>query len=68
MELEKDIRRLGEALNERTDDVVRGILRRNEESGMVLEALVEDSFVKVGTVSTEAVARSDGRRGSRGGS
>ena len=57
MELEEGLRRLGEALNERTDDVVRGILRRNEESEMVLEALVEESFVKVGTVSTVAVAR-----------
>ncbi|MGH2911871.1 MAG: putative bifunctional diguanylate cyclase/phosphodiesterase [Solirubrobacteraceae bacterium] len=57
MELERDLRRLGETLNERTDDVVGGILRRNEESGVVLEPLVEESFVKVGTVSTVAVAR-----------
>src|SRR6185437_6912305 len=47
----------GEALNERTHDVVEGIRRRNEESGVVLESIVEESFVKVGTVSTVAVAR-----------
>ena len=57
MELERQLRSLGEALNERTDDVVNGIRRRNEESGVVLESIVEESFVKVGTVSTVAVAR-----------
>ncbi|HEY8304530.1 MAG TPA: EAL domain-containing protein [Solirubrobacteraceae bacterium] len=57
MELERDLRRLGEALNERTEQVVAGILRRNDESGVVLEPIVEESFVKVGSVSTVAVAR-----------
>jgi diguanylate cyclase (GGDEF)-like protein len=57
MELERDLRRLGEALNERTEEVVAGILRRNDESGVALEPIVEESFVKVGTVSTVAVAR-----------
>src|ERR1700728_4190773 len=57
MELERTLRRLGEALNERTDQVVDGIRRRNDESGVVLEPIVEESFVKVGTVSTIAVAR-----------
>jgi diguanylate cyclase (GGDEF)-like protein len=57
MELERDLRRLGETLNERTGSVVEGIRRRNEESGVVLESIVEESFVKVGTVSTVAVAR-----------
>ncbi|MGA9876715.1 MAG: EAL domain-containing protein [Solirubrobacteraceae bacterium] len=57
MELERDLRRLGETLNERSHDVVGGIRRRNEESGVVLEPIVEESFVKVGTVSTVAVAR-----------
>ncbi|MFZ1153406.1 MAG: EAL domain-containing protein [Solirubrobacteraceae bacterium] len=57
MELERHLRSLGEALNERTEDVVGGILRRNEESGVVLEPMVEQSFQKVGTVSTIAVAR-----------
>ena len=57
MELERHLRLLGETLNERTDEVVKGILRRNEESGVVLEPMVEESFEKVGTVSTVAVAR-----------
>ncbi|HEY5192813.1 MAG TPA: EAL domain-containing protein [Solirubrobacteraceae bacterium] len=57
MELERDLRRLGQTLNERTEHVVGGIRRRNGESGVVLEPIVEESFVKVGTVSTVAVAR-----------
>jgi diguanylate cyclase (GGDEF)-like protein len=57
MELERHLRSLGEALHERTEDVVDGILRRNDESSLVLEPIVEESFVKVGTVSTVAVAR-----------
>jgi diguanylate cyclase (GGDEF)-like protein len=57
MELERHLRSLGETLKARTDDVVEGIRRRNEESGVVLEPIVEESFVKVGTVSTVAVAR-----------
>jgi diguanylate cyclase (GGDEF)-like protein len=57
MELERHLRSLGETLKERTEEVVGGIRRRNDESGIVLEAIVEESFVKVGTVSTVAVAR-----------
>jgi diguanylate cyclase (GGDEF)-like protein len=57
MALERGLRLLGEELNQRTGEVVAGIVRRNEESGVVLEPIVEDSFVKVGTVSTVAVAR-----------
>jgi diguanylate cyclase (GGDEF)-like protein len=57
MELERHLRSLGETLNERTEEVVDGIRRRNDESGIVLEPMVEESFVKVGTVSTVAVAR-----------
>jgi diguanylate cyclase (GGDEF)-like protein len=57
MELERHLRSLGQSLNERTHDVVEGIRRRNEESGVILESIVEESFVKVGTVSTVAVAR-----------
>ncbi|HEX5308466.1 MAG TPA: EAL domain-containing protein [Solirubrobacteraceae bacterium] len=55
--LERELRLLGESLGERTGDVVAGIKRRNAESGVALEPLVEDSFVRVGTVSTTAVAR-----------
>jgi diguanylate cyclase (GGDEF)-like protein len=57
LELERDLRRLGEALNSRTEEVVDGILRRNDESGVTLEPIVEESFVRVGNVSTVAVAR-----------
>ncbi len=51
------LRRLGQALNARTDDVVAGMLLRTKESGRVLDATVEESFQRVGTVSTVAVAR-----------
>lgn len=57
MEFERHLQSLGKTLNERTDEVVNGIRRRNDESGIVLEPIVEESFVKVGTVSTVAVAR-----------
>jgi diguanylate cyclase (GGDEF)-like protein len=57
LELERDLRRLGEALNSRNEEVVDGILRRNDESGVTLEPIVEESFVRVGKVSTVAVAR-----------
>ena len=53
----QDLRRLGEALKQDTDDVVAGMLRRSQRSGTVLDALVEDSFTRVGSVSTLAVAR-----------
>ncbi len=51
------LRRLAEALSERTDDVVAGIVRRSTESGVELESVVDESFERVGTVSTIAVAR-----------
>jgi diguanylate cyclase (GGDEF)-like protein len=63
MELESQLKRLGEMLKERTEDVVDGIVRRNEESTIVLESIVEESFVKVGTVSTVAFARWMGGEG-----
>ena len=53
----EQLRRLGEALNAHTDDVVAGMLRRSQESGHVLDAVVEDNFTRVGAVSTIAVAR-----------
>ncbi|HEY3759641.1 MAG TPA: EAL domain-containing protein [Solirubrobacteraceae bacterium] len=54
---EHDLRRLGEALKAGTDDVVARMLRLSADSGHVLDALVEDSFARVGSVSTIAVAR-----------
>ena len=53
----EDLRRLGAALSERTEDVVSGMVLRTTQSGQVLDELVEDSFARVGTVSTVAVAR-----------
>jgi diguanylate cyclase (GGDEF)-like protein len=53
----EDLRRLGEELNARSEDVVRGMLLRTEGSGQVLDADVEDRFARVGAVSTIAVAR-----------
>ena len=52
-----DLRHLGEALKGGTDEVVAGMLRRSAGSGAVLDTLVEDSFTRVGSVSTIAVAR-----------
>jgi diguanylate cyclase (GGDEF)-like protein len=54
---DEGLRRLGAALNEHTDEVVEGMLRRSRESGCVLDSVVEDSFARVGAVSTIAVAR-----------
>ena len=55
--LADDLRRLGEALKGATEDVVARLQRRSAESGLVLDTLVEDSFARVGSVSTIAVAR-----------
>ena len=52
-----DLRRLGQAVNARTDDVVNAMLLRTRESGRQLDAAVEERFARVGTVSTVAVAR-----------
>jgi len=52
-----DLRRLGEQLKLRADDVVRDMVRRSAESGGTLDAIVEHSFERVGAVSTVAVAR-----------
>jgi diguanylate cyclase (GGDEF)-like protein len=52
-----DLRRLGEALKGSTEEVVAGLQRRSADSRHVLDRLVEDSFARVGTVSTIAVAR-----------
>ncbi len=52
-----ELRRLGEALNARTEDVVRLMLARTTESQCRLQTMVEERFERVGTVSTIAVAR-----------
>jgi diguanylate cyclase (GGDEF)-like protein len=53
----EDLRRLGEALKRDTDEIVARLQRRSAESGQTLDTLVEDSFARVGSVSTIAVAR-----------
>lgn len=52
-----ELRRLGQELSNRTDDVVARMMRRSAESAKTLAKVVEDSFEDVGTVSTVAVAR-----------
>ncbi len=54
---EPELLRLGQALHARTEDVVAGMLGRSERSGVILDKVVEDSFARVGAVSTIAVAR-----------
>ncbi|HWY18158.1 MAG TPA: EAL domain-containing protein [Solirubrobacteraceae bacterium] len=54
---ERDLLRLGQALHARTEDVVAGMLGRSQRSGVVLDDVVEESFARVGQVSTIAVAR-----------
>jgi len=54
---EEDLRRLGEALHARTDDVVRGMVARTTDHGQMLDAIVEERFERAGAVSTIAVAR-----------
>jgi diguanylate cyclase (GGDEF)-like protein len=51
------LRRLGEAVGARTDDVVAAMRRRTDESEHGLDAAVEERFERVGTVSTAAVTR-----------
>ncbi len=52
-----DLRRLGQRLDARTEDVVSAMMLRSRESGHQLDAVVEERFARVGTVSTVAVAR-----------
>jgi diguanylate cyclase (GGDEF)-like protein len=52
-----DLRRLGQAINARTDDVVEAVILRTRESNCQLDAAVEERFARVGAVSTVAVAR-----------
>ena len=53
----QSLRRLGEAVGARTDDVVVAMRRRTDESEHRLDAAVEERFERVGTVSTAAVTR-----------
>ncbi len=55
--MESKLRRLGDALNARTADVVEKMMSRSTASARVLDRVVEESFEEVGAVSTVAVAR-----------
>ncbi len=52
-----ELRRLGEALLARADDVLRETIVRTAESGEVVDALVQDRFERICVASTTAVAR-----------
>ena len=54
---DRDLRRLGAALQGRTDDVVTLTVERTIESGQVVDALIQDSFERICRISTIAVAR-----------
>jgi diguanylate cyclase (GGDEF)-like protein len=53
----EDLRRLGEALKARTADVLDRTVVRTKESGKVLDPLVRDSFERICTISTSAMAK-----------
>jgi len=52
-----ELRRLGQELSARTDEVVARMMKLSAASSRTLDKVVEDSFEDVGTVSTVAVAR-----------
>jgi len=52
-----DLRRLGEALKVRTGDVLHRTIARTRVSDEVLDPLVRDSFERICTVSTAAMAK-----------
>jgi diguanylate cyclase (GGDEF)-like protein len=54
----EDVRRLGEALEARTEDVVNGTVARDSDSGEVrLDALARSSFDRICRISTVALAK-----------
>jgi diguanylate cyclase (GGDEF)-like protein len=53
----EDLRRLGEALKARAEDVLKLTVGRTTGSGPVIDALVQSSFERISTSSTIAVAR-----------
>jgi diguanylate cyclase (GGDEF)-like protein len=53
----EDLRRLGEALKARAEDVLNLTVARTAGQGQVVDALVQDSFEQLSTSSTIAVAR-----------
>jgi diguanylate cyclase (GGDEF)-like protein len=55
-EAQSDLRPLGEALEQRSDEVLARIVSANTASAVRLDSTVEERFVRVGTLSTVAVA------------
>jgi diguanylate cyclase (GGDEF)-like protein len=53
----KDLGRLGEALKARSEDVLRETVAQTIASGEVVDAVVQESFERIGATSTIAVAR-----------
>jgi len=54
----EDVRRLGEALEARTEDVVNGtVARATDAGGVLVDALVQSSFDRIWRVSTVALAK-----------
>jgi diguanylate cyclase (GGDEF)-like protein len=53
----EDLHRLGEALKARAEDVLNLTVARTAGQGQVVDALVQDSFERLSTSSTIAVAR-----------
>ena len=51
---DRDLQRLGTALQARTDDVVKLTVERTIESGQVVDALIQDSFERICRISTIA--------------
>jgi len=54
---DEELQILGRALGERSEEVAERILARTIAAGQSLDAMVEESFARIGTVSTVAVAR-----------
>ncbi len=54
---QQELRRLGEALQGRVEDVLAGTFRRTEAAAPELDPQVRESFARVGTMATLAVAR-----------
>jgi diguanylate cyclase (GGDEF)-like protein len=53
----EEVRRLGEALNERKEEVLRRTVARTRRDSPLLDALVRDSFERICLLTTAAVAR-----------
>jgi diguanylate cyclase (GGDEF)-like protein len=56
VESAEDLRRLGKALSDRVEDVLTGTVDRTRASKHALDMAVEESFERICTVSTTAVA------------